>query len=67
MRADSTLVGLHDAIQIAFGWPVSRWRFPMLLWLAARALWNSVMVGSSRASRSRIARACSWDLSAAPG
>ncbi len=30
------------------GWPMALWRFPMLFWPAARALWNSVTLGFSR-------------------
>ena len=33
----------------------------------ARSLWNSVTDGSLRASRSQIARACSYDASASAG
>jgi hypothetical protein len=45
-------------------WPVSHWRFAMLLWLAASWLWNPVMLGFSRASRSRIASDSRCDPSA---
>ena len=47
---------------IAFvGWPRSLYTTPMLIKLLPRSLWNSVTDGSSRASRSKIARACSYD------
>ena len=47
--------------------PISSWTSPMLLWLEARSLWNRVTDGFSRASRSLIARAFSYDASASAG
>ena len=44
------------------GLPVSLSRLPMLSWLPARSLWNSVTVGLASASFRRIASAASYGL-----
>ena len=56
----------YDASASA-GLPVSLSRMPMLLWLLARSLWNSVTAGLASASFCWIASAASYDASASAG
>ena len=46
-----------EASSASAGLPVSLSRMPMLLWLPARSLWNSVTAGLASASFCRIASA----------